>query len=175
MRDIQTSLSCSDSQRWEIHMRCEWWQVRWRHDPVAPHEFGHIFCYTFKQPEVFTKRELMQWKSLQAYSYFQNGHVRFVKVYKAQSSFILMALNFVNLSQNSPDSVHHTCIALYSDGEVITVHCSATVWLGELHISSSRSKSTSWMHNFIFFLDLVSVFHTLQQLCSKIESAVRNG
>ncbi len=33
-----------------------------------PVEYGHIFCY-------FTKQELMQWKSLQAYNYFQSGLV----------------------------------------------------------------------------------------------------
>ncbi len=34
-------------------------------------EYGHIFCYFVHN----TKQELMQWKSLQAYNYFQSGLV----------------------------------------------------------------------------------------------------
>ncbi len=36
-----------------------------------PVEYGHIFCYFVHN----TKQELMQWKSLQAYNYFQSGLV----------------------------------------------------------------------------------------------------
>lgn len=90
-------------------------------DLWPPVEFGHIFCYFVERPGVFTKSELMQWKSLEAFNYFQSGHVRTVKVYKAQSSRILMA--FVNSSQNSPESAHHAWVGLRSDGEIITVHC----------------------------------------------------
>ena len=34
----------------------------------------------------------MNWKSLEAHNYFQSGHVRVVKVFKAQSCSILIAL-----------------------------------------------------------------------------------
>ena len=34
-------------------------------------EYGHIFCYFVEQPGVFTKKELMNWKSLEAYNYFR--------------------------------------------------------------------------------------------------------
>ncbi len=40
-----------------------------------PVEYGHIFCYFVERPGVYTKQELMQWKSLQAYNYFQSGLV----------------------------------------------------------------------------------------------------
>ena len=75
-----------------------------------PLEYGHIFCYFLERPGVFTKRELMQWKSMEAYNYFQSGHVRPVKVYQSPSSSIMMAL--VNPSQSSPDSTRHACLAL---------------------------------------------------------------
>ena len=86
-----------------------------------PVEYGHIFCYFVERPGVFTRSELMHWKSLEAYNYFQSGHVRLIKVYKAQSSSILMAL--VNPSQSSPDNAHHAWVGLRADGEVIAVHC----------------------------------------------------
>ena len=41
-------------------------------------EYGHIFCYFVGRPGVYSKRELMQWRSLDAYEYFQAGHVRTV-------------------------------------------------------------------------------------------------
>ena len=86
-----------------------------------PVEYPHIFCYFVERPGVYTRSELMHWKSLDAYNYFQSGHVRLVKVYKAQSSSILMAL--VNPSQSSPENAHHAWVGVRSDGEIITVHC----------------------------------------------------
>ena len=46
-----------------------------------PVEFGHIFCYNIECPGVYTRCQLMQWKSLEAYNYFQSDHVRAVKVW----------------------------------------------------------------------------------------------
>ncbi len=40
-----------------------------------PVEYGHNICYFVERPGVYTKQELMQWKSLQAYNYFQSGLV----------------------------------------------------------------------------------------------------
>ena len=61
-----------------------------------PVEYGHIFCYFVERPGIFTKKELMNWKILDAYNYFQSAHVRLVKVFKARSYSTLMAL--VNLA-----------------------------------------------------------------------------
>ena len=36
-----------------------------------PVEYPHIFCYFVERPGVYTRSELMQWKSLDAYNYFQ--------------------------------------------------------------------------------------------------------
>ena len=41
-----------------------------------PVEYPHIFCYFVERSGVYTQQELMQWKSLEAYNYFKNGHVR---------------------------------------------------------------------------------------------------
>ena len=35
-----------------------------------PVEFGHIFCYFIERPGLYTKKELLQWKSLDGYNYF---------------------------------------------------------------------------------------------------------
>uniref|UniRef100_A0A1X7T5A1 Uncharacterized protein n=1 Tax=Amphimedon queenslandica TaxID=400682 RepID=A0A1X7T5A1_AMPQE len=37
-------------------------------------EYGHIFCYFIERPGVYTKKQLLNWKSLQAYNYFFSGH-----------------------------------------------------------------------------------------------------
>ena len=31
-------------------------------------EYGHIFCYFIDRPGVYTRKQLMQWKSLEAYN-----------------------------------------------------------------------------------------------------------
>ena len=58
-----------------------------------------IFCDFMERPGIFTKKELMNWKSLE-------GRVRLVKVFKAQSCRILMA--FVNPSQRNSIKYAHT-------------------------------------------------------------------
>ena len=54
-----------------------------------PVEYGHIFCYFLF---LLYKKELTNWKSLEAYNYFQKGRVRLVKVFQARSCSILMEL-----------------------------------------------------------------------------------
>ena len=88
-----------------------------------PLEYGHIFCYFIQRPGVYTQQELMQWKSLEAYNYFDSGHVREVKIWTISSSnCVLKAL--VNPSQRSPDDAPHSWIAVKRDGNIITAHCS---------------------------------------------------
>ena len=66
-----------------------------------PLEHGHIFCYFIERPGVYTKRQLLQWKSLDSYNYFQSGHVREVKIMiLSRGNCLLKAL--VNPGQKSP-------------------------------------------------------------------------
>ena len=51
-----------------------------------PVEYGHIFCYFIDRPGVYTKHQLLQWKSLEAYNYFLSGHVRTVKLWVLSSA-----------------------------------------------------------------------------------------
>ena len=63
-----------------------------------PMEYPHIFCYFVEHPGVYMQQELMQWTSLKAYNYFENGHVRTVEIWPVDStSCILRAV--VNPSQ----------------------------------------------------------------------------
>ena len=64
----------------------------------------------------------MQWKSLDAYNYFQSGHVRKVEIWPVDKvSCIVRA--FVNPSQRFSDKAHHAWIAAKYDGHIITAHC----------------------------------------------------
>ena len=44
-------------------------------------EYGNIFFYYIERPGVHTGCELMQWKSLEAYNFFQSGHIRKVTIW----------------------------------------------------------------------------------------------
>ena len=65
-------------------------------------EFGHIFCYFIERPGIYSERELMQWKSLDAYKYFQSGHVRPVRVWVVSSACCIVRA-LVNPSQRSSE------------------------------------------------------------------------
>ena len=87
-----------------------------------PVEFRHIFCYFIERPGVYTKQQLFQWKSLDAYNYFLSGQVRLVMAKRVNSTtFILKAV--VNPSQSSPDKAHEAWVAAKSDGQIVAAHC----------------------------------------------------
>ena len=48
---------------------------------VHPLSTGLYICYFVDHRGVYTHQELMQWKSLEAYNYFENGHVRTVEIW----------------------------------------------------------------------------------------------
>ena len=41
-------------------------------------EFGHIFGYFKTRPGVYTQQQLLSWKQLDAFNYFQAGYVKTV-------------------------------------------------------------------------------------------------
>ena len=87
-----------------------------------PVEFGHIFCYFIERPGVYTKEQLFQWKSLDAYNYFLSGHVRQIAARKVNSSTIVLKA-VVDPSQSSPDKAHEAWVAAISDGQIVAAHC----------------------------------------------------
>ena len=85
-------------------------------------EYPHIFCYFMDRPGVYTRAQLMQWKSLDAYNYFQSGHVCAVEIWPVDNTNCILRA-FVNPSQRSSDKAHHSWVAVKSDGQIITAHC----------------------------------------------------
>ena len=71
---------------------------------------------------IYSTRPSMQWKSLEAYNYFESGHVREVKIWIISNSNCVLK-GLVNPSQRSPDEPHHPWIAVKGDGSIITAHC----------------------------------------------------
>ena len=41
-------------------------------------EYGHIFGYFINRPGTYTQKQLLSWKQLEAYNYFESGFVRTV-------------------------------------------------------------------------------------------------
>ena len=81
-------------------------------------EFDHIFCYFIEHPGVYTRQQLMQWKSLDGYNCFTSGHVMEVKVWVAGPNCRLRMAR-VNPSQSSPDNTHLTWIAVRVLSDII--------------------------------------------------------
>lgn len=40
-------------------------------------EYVHIFAYFITRPGTYTQQELVPWKQMEAYNYFESGHERF--------------------------------------------------------------------------------------------------
>ena len=88
-------------------------------------EYGHIFTYYISRPGTYTQEQLISWKQLEAYNYFQSGHVRTVSSFAFGSGggrcVILKAV--VNPSQKSPDKAHQAWVIAKPDGRIICGHC----------------------------------------------------
>ncbi len=88
-----------------------------------PVEYGHIFCYFIDRPGVYTKQQLLQRKSLEAYNYFVSGHVRAVQVWTVSGASCRVVKALVNPSQRSPEGAHQACVAVMNDGHIVAAHC----------------------------------------------------
>ena len=80
-----------------------------------PVEYGHIWLYFIKRLGVYTEEELLQWKSMKAYNYFQSGFVQEVKVWTINTRVRVLYAR-VNLSMRSPDKAHECWVAVQSSG-----------------------------------------------------------
>ena len=89
-------------------------------------EYGHIFSYFITRPGTYTQQELVAWKQMEAYNYFQSGYVRTVLCRRfgtgRESSAVLKAK--VNPSQRSPDNSHEAWLIAKVQGDILCAHCS---------------------------------------------------
>ena len=76
-------------------------------------EYGHISAYFITRPGTYTQQELVSWKQMEAYNYFQTGKTARNVVLKAK----------VNPSQCSPDNAHEAWLVAKLDGDILCAHC----------------------------------------------------
>ena len=82
-------------------------------------EYEHIFGHLITRSGLCMQEQLLAWKQLDLYNYFQSGYVRTILVWRVDNTLILRAL--VNPSQRSPDNTHHCWLAVMKDGTVVSV------------------------------------------------------
>ena len=88
-------------------------------------EFGHIFTYFVSRAGAYTQEQLLSWKKMDAYAYFQAGYVR--TVYSFRFDYLgkryVMLKAKVNPSQRSPDEANEAWIIVKSEGDIVCAHC----------------------------------------------------
>ena len=62
-----------------------------------PVSYKDIFCYFTDLPGIYIKQQLLQWRFLEAYNYYQSGHVRTVEIWATKSDVCVLKA-FVNPS-----------------------------------------------------------------------------
>ena len=88
-------------------------------------EFGHTFTYFVSRPGVYTQEQLLSWKQMDAFNYFQSGYVRTVLSFPFQhlgKSYVMLKAK-VNPSQKSPDEANEAWIIALFEGTIICAHC----------------------------------------------------
>ena len=136
-----------------------------------PIEYGHIFCYFIERPGVYTKEELLQWKSLEAYNYFVSGRVQTVLIWLVNGSNCCVVKTTVNPSQRSPEDAHHAWAAVKKDGHIVAAHC--TCMAG--YVLNHMLDYTACIISCLLLYSLGEGCSHIAALLFKVESAVRNG
>ena len=87
-------------------------------------EFGDLYTYLIDSIGQFIREKLKAFKSLEAYNYFFNGHVRTVLCYLGEFSKYIILTAKVNPSQKAAEQAHQAWVVLCRDnGSVKTAHC----------------------------------------------------
>ena len=88
-------------------------------------EYGHIFAYFITRPGTYMQQELVSWKQMEAYNYFQSGYVRAVSSMKfgtGKARCVVLKAK-INPSQRSPDNAHEAWVISRVDGNILCAHC----------------------------------------------------
>ena len=88
-------------------------------------EYGHIFAYFIECPSVYTQQQLLSWKQLESYNYFQNGYVGTISVWQFGQGDAKSCLwkAYANPSQKAPQNANQPWIICNPDEKVLTAHC----------------------------------------------------
>ena len=85
-------------------------------------QYGDVYNYLIESKGQYTAKSLKAFKSLEAFNYFYNGHVRTIYCYLFEQFFIMKAK--VNPSQKSPDEAHTAWVIIHqTTAEVKVGHC----------------------------------------------------
>ena len=129
-------------------------------------EFCDVYTYLIDTKGVYTDESLRVCKSLEVYTYYENGHVCTVYHLSTSGHYSIFKAN-VNPSQSSPDSYHEACVACEENGSVKTGHCT---WMaGYVHFCCMCSKHC------IISSSLGEVCSHVAALLFKIDAANRLG
>ena len=87
-------------------------------DPYLP-------CHSEKFCSTYTQEQLLSWKQLEAYNYFENGHVRTVlsMMFGSGDARCVLLKAKVNPSQKGPDHAHEAWMIARKDGQIVCAHC----------------------------------------------------
>ena len=69
-------------------------------------EYGHIFAHFISRPGTYIQEQPLSWKQLEAYNYFENGHLRTV-----------LSIMF------GPNHAHEEWMIARKDGQKVCAHC----------------------------------------------------
>ena len=88
-------------------------------------EYGHIFAYFITRPGTYTQQELVSWKQLEAYNYFQSGYVREIlsMTFGSGKARCVALKAKVNPSQRAPENAHEAWLIARVEGDILCAHC----------------------------------------------------
>lgn len=71
------------------------------------------------------QEQLLSWKQLEAYNYFQTGYVRtlLASVFGSGSGRCVVLKAKVNLSQRAPENAHEAWVIAKNDRHILCAHC----------------------------------------------------
>ncbi|VDI32578.1 Hypothetical predicted protein [Mytilus galloprovincialis] len=117
----------------------------WVNDPsIWPElDFGQVYLYLIETPSMFNKSSMKAYKSLEAYRYFESGHVDQIKIYDVKGSpFCFLKADVIG-SIKIRDKPHQPWVCLAKDtADIYCAHCTCLSGLGEMcsHIAAVLFK-----------------------------------